>query len=74
MPDDNPETIERVISYLYLQDYEEDGHTVQLDSITELGQLKTEPHQIAISDLNSKRTEDRSEDSERTRTIAYNDI
>ncbi|KAM5442950.1 hypothetical protein MferCBS31731_001823 [Microsporum ferrugineum] len=32
LPDDDLETIERVLSFIYLQDYEETGHIVQLES------------------------------------------
>lgn len=35
MPDDDSETIEGVISYLYMKDYQEDGHIVPLDGISE---------------------------------------
>jgi hypothetical protein len=34
LPDDSLETIERVISFLYLQNYEEQGHIVELSDIS----------------------------------------
>lgn len=42
LPDDDPETVERVISYLYMGDYQEDGHIVPLDGISEPEQPETE--------------------------------
>lgn len=40
--DDDPETIERVVSYLYMNDYQEDGHIVPLDGISEPEQAEDE--------------------------------
>ncbi|PYH92112.1 hypothetical protein BO71DRAFT_384223 [Aspergillus ellipticus CBS 707.79] len=36
LPNDDLETIERVISYLYIQDYEPAGHIVPLDRVSDL--------------------------------------
>lgn len=40
--DDTPETIERVLSFLYLRDYSEDGHTCQYQPISELANKESD--------------------------------
>ncbi|KAJ5757724.1 BTB/POZ protein [Penicillium nucicola] len=40
--DDNPETIERVLSFLYLRDYSEDGHIFQYQPISELANKESD--------------------------------
>ncbi|CAI7658312.1 unnamed protein product [Penicillium glandicola] len=56
--EDNPETIERVLSFLYSREYNEDGHTVQYQPVTELAPPDpedklndTEPKKIALNNM-----------------------
>ncbi|KAJ9269898.1 hypothetical protein DTO212C5_4072 [Paecilomyces variotii] len=70
LPDDDPGTIERVLSFLYLQKYNENGHIVPMDDIAEPKKPEAEPSQSRMNDSDS---ED-SADVETKRAIAYNNI
>ncbi|RWQ98033.1 hypothetical protein C8Q69DRAFT_516927 [Paecilomyces variotii] len=74
LPDDDPGTIERVLSFLYLQKYNQNGHIVPMDDDAEPKKPETE---LSESDIENSVSEDYagcSADVEDKRAIAYNNI
>ncbi|KAJ9300729.1 hypothetical protein DTO271G3_1893 [Paecilomyces variotii] len=74
LPGDDPGTIERVLSFLYLQKYNENGHIVPMGDVAE---LKKPEAQLSQSDIENSDSEDSagcSADVEDKRSIAYNHI
>ncbi|KAJ5796815.1 BTB/POZ protein [Penicillium psychrosexuale] len=67
--DDNPETIERVLSFLYLRDYSEDGHILQYRPITELANKESDSY---VSENKPENTEPESTEPENQ--SAFNNI
>ncbi|KAK2827853.1 hypothetical protein FQN49_007277 [Arthroderma sp. PD_2] len=74
LPDDGVETIERVLSYLYLQDYHESGHIVPLKSNENKSHKISEiDAETAENDPNSD-AEDGSANSETIAVVASNNV
>ncbi|KAL2214977.1 hypothetical protein M432DRAFT_554120 [Thermoascus aurantiacus ATCC 26904] len=66
LPEDDPQTVERVLSYLYIRDYEETGHT--MDLVIESAVQKTE----SVGDDPSANADELSQIS--VSSIAHNNI
>ncbi|KAJ6099433.1 BTB/POZ protein [Penicillium canescens] len=66
LTEDTPATIERVLSFLYLREYNDNGHTVPFQPLTSLVPF--------IDDSDSNSPEDRSNDIETSKAVALNNI
>ncbi|KAL1850834.1 hypothetical protein Plec18167_002574 [Paecilomyces lecythidis] len=74
LPDDDPDTIKRVLAFMYLQNYD-DGSSVQTENETEAEKPFTSLFgKASVKDPDSNNPEDSSEDVDHRRFIAYNNI
>ncbi|KAJ9308090.1 hypothetical protein DTO217A2_2331 [Paecilomyces variotii] len=57
LPDDDPETIERVLSFMYLRKYNEVRHFIPMDDIAEPKKPEAEPSQSGINNSDPKNSD-----------------